>query len=82
MHTDHMWIQLFACTQGQYLFPDSVGYMGKRPLGNIRLCTWWMHVLDNVGCELVHRERGRGRGQAVRVGMDYVLLGLSALKVA
>jgi regulator of Ty1 transposition protein 109 len=82
VRADHVWIQLFARAQGQYLFPDSAEYTGKRPLGDVRLCVWWMRALGDAGRELVRRERGRGRGEAVGVGMYYVLPGLSALEAA
>lgn len=38
-------IQLFARAQGQYLFPDSSLYPGKRVLRDVDLCRWWKDVL-------------------------------------
>ncbi|KAH9980019.1 histone acetylation protein-domain-containing protein [Lactifluus volemus] len=42
----HLWVQLFARAQGQYLFPNSSDYPGKRPLSDARLCAWWRRVLE------------------------------------
>lgn len=48
---DHLWIQLFARAQAQYLFPNSAEYPGKRPLSDIKLCVWWKRVLSQVAGE-------------------------------
>lgn len=48
---DHLWIQLFARAQAQYLFPNSAEYPGKRPLSDIKLCVWWKRVLSWVAAE-------------------------------
>ncbi|KAJ7095951.1 DUF1714 domain-containing protein [Mycena belliarum] len=45
---DHLWIHLFARAQSQYLFPNSADYAGKRPLSDVKLCTWWKRVLTEV----------------------------------
>jgi regulator of Ty1 transposition protein 109 len=47
----HLWVQLFAFTQGQYLFANSSDYTGKRPLRTERprLCAWWGRVIGQVG---------------------------------
>lgn len=47
--TRHLWVQLFARAQGQYLFPNSSDHPGKRPLSDARLCAWWRQVLGQVG---------------------------------
>ncbi|KDQ26051.1 hypothetical protein PLEOSDRAFT_32249 [Pleurotus ostreatus PC15] len=49
---DHVWIQLFARAQAQYLFPNSSENPGKRPLGDAKLCAWWKRVLTDVATEL------------------------------
>ncbi|KAG6890796.1 hypothetical protein C0995_003229 [Termitomyces sp. Mi166 len=45
---EHVWVHLFARAQGQYLFPNSAEYEGKRPLSDIRLCGWWKRVFEDV----------------------------------
>ncbi|KAH9969927.1 histone acetylation protein-domain-containing protein [Russula dissimulans] len=75
----HLWVQLFARAQGQYLFPNSSDHPGKRPLSDARLCAWWRRVLGQVGSD-VHE----GVGVEGRVEMYYVLPGhneLEALQV-
>ena len=47
----HLWIHLFARAQGQYLFPNSSEFAGKRPLSDIKLCAWWKRVLSDVARE-------------------------------
>ena len=51
LSVDHLWIQLFARAQAQYLFPNSAEYPGKRPLSDIKLCVWWKRVLSWVAAE-------------------------------
>ncbi|PCH40015.1 hypothetical protein WOLCODRAFT_136611 [Wolfiporia cocos MD-104 SS10] len=69
----HLWVQLFARAQAQYLFPNSAAFAGKRPLTDVRLCAWWRRVLGDVGAALHARD-------GVRVGMWYVLPGYSELE--
>jgi regulator of Ty1 transposition protein 109 len=71
----HLWVQLFARAQGQYLFPNSSDYPGKRPLSDARLCAWWRRVLGQVAGEV--RE---AMGVEGRVDMYYVLPGHSELE--
>jgi len=47
-----LWIQLFARAQGQYLFPNSAEYPGKRPLADAQLCIWWKRLLSDVAGDL------------------------------
>ena len=47
----HLWIHLFARAQGQYLFPNSSEFAGKRALSDIKLCAWWKRVLSDVAKE-------------------------------
>ncbi|TFK40616.1 histone acetylation protein-domain-containing protein [Crucibulum laeve] len=49
---DHLWIQLFARAQAQYLFPNSADYHGKRPLSDVKLCAWWKRVLSRVAVDV------------------------------
>ncbi|KAF8490802.1 histone acetylation protein-domain-containing protein [Russula emetica] len=71
----HLWVQLFARAQGQYLFPNSSDYPGKRPLSDARLCAWWRRVIGQVGEDV--REAIGAEG---RVGMYYVLPGHNQLE--
>ncbi|KIM29850.1 hypothetical protein M408DRAFT_328643, partial [Serendipita vermifera MAFF 305830] len=41
-----VWIQLFARSQNQYLFPASIEHPRKRVLSDIGLVKWWKSVLD------------------------------------
>lgn len=45
--TPHVRIQLFARSQGQYLFPNSSGGP-KKVLGGLGLCGWWKGVYEDV----------------------------------
>ena len=71
----HLWVQLFARAQGQYLFPNSSDYSGKRPLSDARLCAWWRRVIGQVGEDV--RE---ATGVEGRMGMYYVLPGHNELE--
>ncbi|KAL1411835.1 hypothetical protein Q8F55_002803 [Vanrija albida] len=44
---------LFARSQGQYLFPNSVEGGGKRVLGGLGLCGWWKGVYEEGARRLV-----------------------------
>ncbi|KZT42667.1 hypothetical protein SISSUDRAFT_1069331 [Sistotremastrum suecicum HHB10207 ss-3] len=46
--TDNLWIHVFARAQGQYLFPNSSDFPGKRVLSDSKLCSWWKRVLTAV----------------------------------
>ncbi|EED81029.1 predicted protein [Postia placenta Mad-698-R] len=74
-HVDHLWIQLFARAQGQYLFPNSADFPGKRPLADLQLCSWWKHVLSDTAATTLSREKG-----PPNVKLFYVLPGLSELE--
>ncbi|KAI0301151.1 histone acetylation protein-domain-containing protein [Multifurca ochricompacta] len=71
----HLWIQLFARAQGQYLFPNSSDYPGKRPLSDARLCAWWRRVLGQVGADVQEAMGSEGR-----VDMYYLLPGHNKLE--
>ncbi|KAF9454758.1 hypothetical protein P691DRAFT_794586 [Macrolepiota fuliginosa MF-IS2] len=49
----NLWIQLFARAQGQYLFPNSAQFEGKRPLSDVKLCAWWKRVLSQAALDVV-----------------------------
>ena len=72
---DHLWVHLFARAQGQYLFPNSVEWAGKRPLSDVRLCAWWKRVLSEVAEELDTRT-----GKKATVELHYVLPGYTELE--
>ncbi|KAJ6619506.1 histone acetylation protein-domain-containing protein [Mycena sp. CBHHK59/15] len=70
---EHVWIQLFARAQSQYLFPNSADYSGKRPLSDVKLCAWWKCVFTNVGNTVRDRDK-----QAIK--LYYVLPGYSQVE--
>jgi regulator of Ty1 transposition protein 109 len=63
----HLWVQLFARAQGQYLFPNSSDYPGKRPLSDARLCAWWRRVLGQVAGEMREAIPGHSESEAQQV---------------
>lgn len=69
-----LWLQLFARAQGQYLFPNSADYSGKRPLPDVKLCAWWKKIFTHVA------EETNKRVQDAKFGLYYVLPGLSELE--
>lgn len=71
----HLWVQLFARAQGQYLFPNSSDFLDKHPLSDARLCAWWRRVMGQVGADV--RE---AIGEEGRVDMFYVLPGHNELE--
>lgn len=74
IQVDHVWVQLFARAQGQYLFPNSSDYPGKKPLSGVQLCAWWKRVLTDVTKEIRH-----SRGD-ITIRPYYVLPGYSELE--
>src|SRR5260370_3999739 len=44
----NIWIQLFARSQNQYIFPNSAEYLGKRVLRDMKLCKWWKDIFEKV----------------------------------
>lgn len=68
---ENVWVQLFARAQGQYLFPNSTEWEGKKPLGDVQLCGWWKRVLTRV------KEDVEGKEGVKKVGMYYILPGMS-----
>ncbi|KLO14808.1 hypothetical protein SCHPADRAFT_293540 [Schizopora paradoxa] len=45
---ERVWVHLFARSQGQYLFPNSSEFEGKKVLSPEKLCKWWKTVLSGV----------------------------------
>ncbi|KAI9061349.1 hypothetical protein FKP32DRAFT_1576140 [Trametes sanguinea] len=74
---EHLWIQLFARAQGQYLFPNSADYEGKRPLSDVKLCAWWKRIFSEVAAEVEARLKGSGK-----VRLYYILPGYPELEAA
>ncbi|KAI0662265.1 histone acetylation protein-domain-containing protein [Cubamyces menziesii] len=73
----HLWIQLFARAQGQYLFPNSADFEGKRPLSDVKLCAWWTRIFSEVAAEVEGRLKGSGK-----VRLYYVLPGYPELEAS
>ena len=71
----HLWVQLFARAQNQYLFPNSSDHPGKHPLSDSRLCVWWRRVLGQVG-----EEARKALGVEGWVDAYYVLPGHNELE--
>ncbi|KAJ3854324.1 histone acetylation protein-domain-containing protein [Lentinula lateritia] len=74
---DHLWIQLFARAQSQYLFPNSADFSGKHPLGDIQLCGWWKRVFTDAALELESCSKG---SMAPLIRLFYVLPGYSEIE--
>lgn len=87
---DTFWIQLFARAQGQYLFPNSSDFPGKKPLSDVKLCAWWKRIFSEVAVGVESRLRsGRkngsseeedGDGRKARMKLFYLLPGYSELE--
>lgn len=73
--TDHLWIQLFARAQAQYLFPNSAEYAGKRPLNDIKLCAWWKCVLTDVARDIDAKKENKAITK-----LYYILPGFNELE--
>ncbi|KAH6908035.1 DUF1714 domain-containing protein [Coprinopsis sp. MPI-PUGE-AT-0042] len=77
---DHLWIQLFARAQAQYLFPNSADFSGKKPLTDIRLCAWWKRLLSGVAADLQGKVSPEPEKEKTKVKAYYVLPGYSQLE--
>ncbi|KAF8895423.1 histone acetylation protein-domain-containing protein [Infundibulicybe gibba] len=71
VEVEHLWIQLFARAQGQYLFPNSAEYAGKRPLSDVKLCGWWRGIMSDVAGTL---------DSQTKLKLYYILPGCSELE--
>lgn len=67
---------LFARSQGQYLFPNSIEGGGKRVLGGLGLCQWWKGVYEASARRLVER------GSASALHLRYLLPSYTAAEAA
>ncbi|KAF5360579.1 hypothetical protein D9756_004773 [Leucocoprinus leucothites] len=81
----NLWIQLFARAQGQYLFPNSAMWEGKKPLSDVKLCAWWKRVLAQVALDIQKSTRSTiGSGDPATMGTTvkayYILPGYSELE--
>lgn len=73
---EHVWVHVFARAQGQYLFPNSVDFEGKKPLSDVKLCAWWKSILMSVVEQLAARKEGE------RIKLWHVLPGLNELEAS
>ena len=73
---DYLWIHLFARAQGQYLFPGSAEFAGKKPLSDVKLCGWWKRLLSEVAAEV------KDRAEAAKVQLHYTLPGYNEVEAA
>jgi regulator of Ty1 transposition protein 109 len=74
---EHVWVHVFARAQGQYLFPNSAEFEGKKPLSDVKLCGWWKSALTSVAEQLSEREAGK---EGERIKLWHVLPGLNELE--
>ena len=74
---EYVWVHVFARAQSQYLFPNSADFEGKKPLSDVKLCSWWKSVLTNVAEQLSKRT---GRKEGERMRLWHVLPGLNELE--
>jgi len=72
-----VWVHVFARAQGQYLFPNSADFDGKKPLSDVRLCVWWKAALSSVAEQLPRRVGGK---EGERLKLWHVLPGLNELE--
>ena len=74
---ESVWVHVFARAQGQYLFPNSADFEGKKPLSDIKLCAWWKTVLTSVAEQLPKRTTSK---EGERIKLWHVLPGLNELE--
>ncbi|KIM43336.1 hypothetical protein M413DRAFT_444167 [Hebeloma cylindrosporum] len=77
VQAEHVWVQLFARAQGQYLFPNSKEWSGKKALGDTGLCAWWKRVLTKVVLDLEKGKEKEKENGNLKVKMYYILPGYS-----
>ncbi|KDR82708.1 hypothetical protein GALMADRAFT_841760 [Galerina marginata CBS 339.88] len=73
VQAEHMWVQLFARAQAQYLFPNSNEWEGKKPLSDTKLCAWWKRALTRVAVDV--EEAAKKKEKEVKIKMYYILPG-------
>ncbi|KXN88199.1 hypothetical protein AN958_07658 [Leucoagaricus sp. SymC.cos] len=79
----NLWIQLFARAQGQYLFPNSSMWEGKKPLSDVKLCAWWKRVLAQVALDIAEETKKTEKASdsdTTAVQAYYILPGYSELE--
>ncbi len=54
--TPRVFVHLFARSQNQYLFPNSVEGGAKRVVGGAKLCAWWKSVFEEVAAKMKEKE--------------------------
>lgn len=71
----HGYVQLFARSANQYLFPNSILGGGKKVLGGIKLCKWWKRVFEDIAADLKpQRTEGNGdHGPSLESYLTYYL---------
>ena len=69
--TERVFVQLFARSQGQYLFANSRLGGSKRVVGGLALCGWWKRVYEDVAQQL-----------SQEVDLSYLLPSYSAQEAA
>ena len=74
---EHVWVHVFARAQGQYLFPNSAHFHGKKPLSDVKLCGWWKSIVTSV-VEQLSKRGARKEGERIRLW--YLLPGLNELE--
>ena len=74
---EYVWVHVFARAQGQYLFPNSADFEGKKPLSDVKLCAWWKALLASVADQLSNRT---GKKEAERIKLWHILPGLNELE--
>lgn len=74
---EHVWVHVFARAQNQYLFPNSADFEGKKPLSDVKLCSWWKSILASVA-EKLSKRTGRKEGERIRLW--HLLPGLNELE--
>ncbi|KAF8908937.1 histone acetylation protein-domain-containing protein [Gymnopilus junonius] len=72
---DHVWVQLFARAQAQYLFPNSNEWSGKEPLSDTKLCAWWKRLLTRVAEGVEGLATTEGEKEKMKLKLYYVLPG-------
>ncbi|CAL1712760.1 unnamed protein product [Somion occarium] len=78
---DTLWVQLFARAQGQYLFPNSSEFPGKRPLSDVKLCVWWKRLFTEVAEEAEGQLQSGSSGEKNgKIKLFYLLPGYSELE--
>jgi regulator of Ty1 transposition protein 109 len=59
----HAYVNLFARSANQYLFPNSILGGGKKVLGGVKLCKWWRRVFEDIIVDL-QKERDAAEYQS------------------